>query len=148
MPALDPAQPVCPLEAVSDERAAQVVARAEKSAHAVRLDHGTVLILLLVDRHPQVLPVRYSWGRSTFGELPYIAEVKIVQQSGAECVGQADVGILNARARPVGVAGVVVWVEVRRVLELIDEIPSRQPVILADLVVHSHDALIQVLSDA
>ena len=61
---------------------------------------------------------------------------------------QADVCVLHTRTRSVRVAGVVVRVEVRRVLELVDEVPARQPVPVTDLVVKSHDALIQILVDA
>ena len=36
---------------------------------------------------------------------------------------QTDIGVLHARPRSVGVAGVVMRIEVRPILELIDEIP-------------------------
>ena len=60
----------------------------------------------------------------------------------------ADVGVLHASSRSVGVAGVIVRIVVGGVLELVDEIPSREPVIQAKLVVNSQDTLIQVLADA
>src|SRR5262249_19761979 len=56
--------------------------------------------------------------------------------------------ILDPSPRSVGVARVVMGVEVRGVLELVDEIPAREAIVLANLVVDSHDALIEVLVDS
>ena len=60
----------------------------------------------------------------------------------------SNVGILHTSSGPVGVAGVVVRVEIRLILKLVDEVASRQPVIQTELVIDFHDALIQVLMNA
>src|SRR5260370_25383440 len=86
MLALDPAHAVCVLVGVPDEGAAQIITRGEKSGYVELLDHGAVLVLLLVNRHPQRLEVRYSRGRTAFGELSDIAEVNIVDQGRGERV--------------------------------------------------------------
>src|SRR5207248_8401515 len=101
-----------------------------------------------VDGHSQGLPVRDDRRRPAFGKLPNVAEVKVSEQGGAKGVDLADVGVLHASSRSVGVAGVIVRIVVGGVLELVDEIPSREPVIQAKLVVNSQDTLIQVLADA
>src|SRR5260370_21029047 len=133
MRALDPAQPVRILVGVPDEGATQIIARGEKSGYVELLDHGAVLVLLLVNRHPQCLEVRYCRRRAALGELPDIAEVNIVDQCRGEGVDLPDVRVLHAGPGTVRVARVVVWIEVRRVLELVDEIASCQPVVLPEL---------------
>src|SRR5581483_1057077 len=101
--ALDPAQPVGPLEAIANERALQVVAKvANETGDAAPLNHRR--IRLLIHRHAQIPPVRYSWRGAALGELPHIAEVKIVQQGGAKSVDLADVRVLHARTGAVRVA--------------------------------------------
>ena len=75
-------QPIRPFEAAADERTAQVVAGVEKTGYVIYLDHRTVLALLLVNRHPERLPIRHSWRWAALGELAHKPEVKIIEQYG------------------------------------------------------------------
>src|SRR5262249_47151430 len=117
VPALDPAQPVGPFKTVPYKGAAQVITGAEKPGDAVLLDHRAGLALLLINGHAEVLPIRHSRGRAALGKLPDVSEMELIQQGGAESMGHADVRILHARPRSVGVAGVVMRIEVGSILE-------------------------------
>src|SRR5262249_11424638 len=102
----------------------------------------------LIHDHPQALKCRNPGRRPAERILPHIAEVKIIEQRGAECMDLADVRIVNARAGAIGITRVIMRVVDGSIRKVVDKKTGRQPVILAKRVVHSHDALVEVLTDA